>query len=532
MTVAYLEAGVLYCEDNLRQLAQFPGECVDLIYLDPPFFSNRNYEVIWGDEAEVRSFEDRWAGGVQVYIDWMQHRVRALHRTLKQSGSIYLHCDPHASHYLKVMLDDIFGSANFRNEIIWRRTGAHSKTRRFGPIHDVILYYTKSEDYVWNSPRRPYMRGHVEAYFVKDGKGWRTNYYGNVLTGSGRRGGLSGKPWRGVDPSSRDRHWAIPRALLDELDEDLSKLDQHQKLERLSQLGLITFERGAYWPMYQHYITPSDGTPAPDIWAYQPYTEGSVFGTEEGVDVDVRWLSSQDKERLGYPTQKPEALLRRIIDASSNKGDIVLDPFCGCGTTVSVAQQMGRQWIGIDISPTAVNIMQERVRKVTNGSVKAKTVGLPVTEADLRSLKPFEFQNWVIQKFWGTHAPRRSGDMGIDGYSFMVNDPIQVKQSDSVGRNVVDNFETAVERAGKDKGYIVAFSFTKNAREEVARVRWDKHLEISLVTVKQLLVPEVERRIPHFPEIASVLDLPLPPSRPKGARPTASELIKSDRNAG
>jgi adenine specific DNA methylase Mod len=142
VAVSFLETGVLYCEDNLRQLAQFPTECVDLIYLDPPFFSNREYEVIWGDEAEVRSFEDRWEGGIQHYIGWMRDRTRALHRILKSTGSLYLHCDPHASHYLKVMLDDIFGAGNFRNEIVWRRTGAHGKARRFSPIHDTILFYT------------------------------------------------------------------------------------------------------------------------------------------------------------------------------------------------------------------------------------------------------------------------------------------------------------------------------------------------------------------------------------------------------
>ncbi|HEX4033598.1 MAG TPA: site-specific DNA-methyltransferase [Solirubrobacteraceae bacterium] len=184
-----LDTGVLYCEDNLRALARVPDGSVDLIYLDPPFFSNRFYEVIWGDEAEVRSFEDRWEGGIQVYVNWMQERLVDLHRVLKQTGSLYLHCDWHASHYLKVMMDDIFGSANFANEIVWRRTGAHNKVGRYGPVHDTILFYKKSSDAVWTNPRRPYMRSHVEKYFVQDERGWRTNYYGNVLTGSGRRGG-------------------------------------------------------------------------------------------------------------------------------------------------------------------------------------------------------------------------------------------------------------------------------------------------------------------------------------------------------
>ncbi len=193
---------------------------------------------------------------------------------------------------------------------------------------------------------------------------------------------------------------------------------------------------------------------------------------------------------------------------------------------------MQREWVGIDISPTAVNIMATRVRKVTRGRVAAKVVGLPVTVEDLRALKPFEFQNWVIQKFWGTHSPRKSGDMGIDGYSFMVNDPIQVKQSERVGRNVVDNFETAVERGGKEQGYIVAFSFTKGAREEVARAKWERKLTIHLVTVQQLLQPQSERHLPMFPQpVADVIDLPLPPSRPADARPSVAELVRSHRSA-
>ena len=169
--------------------------------------------MIWGDEAEVRSFEDRWEGGVQVYIEWMRDRMLELHRVLKPTGSIYLHCDPNASHYLKVMMDDIFGRQNFRNEIVWRRTGAHGKTKRFSPIHDTILYYTRSKDRTWNAPKRPYMVGHVEEYFVQDENGWRTNYYGNVLTGSGRRGG-SPRAARARRPVGRSRRlrrsWAWP----------------------------------------------------------------------------------------------------------------------------------------------------------------------------------------------------------------------------------------------------------------------------------------------------------------------------------
>jgi DNA modification methylase len=521
--------GTLFRDDNLSVLNAYAPESIDLVYLDPPFFSNRLYEVIWGDEAEVRSFEDRWEGGIRVYIDWMRSRVRQLHRVLKPTGSIYLHCDPHASHYLKVMLDEIFGQSNFRNEIIWRRTGSHANVKRFGPIHDTILYYTKSADFTWNRPKRPYMKGHVSEHFVQDESGYRTNYYGNVLTGSGKRNGISGLPWRGIDPNSKNRHWAIPRALLAELDEDLSALNQHQKLDRLLELGMITIDAGSFWPKYSHYITPRDGTPAPDIWAYQPYTEGTVFGTSDGVDADVRWLSTRDRERLGYPTQKPEALLNRIIGASSNPGDTVLDPFCGCGTTVSVAESLGRSWVGIDISPTAINIIRRRLASRMVDLSNVTIIGNPETEADFRQLAPFEFQNWVIQKFVGTHSPRKSGDMGIDGYSFMLNNPIQVKRSDHVGRIVIDNFETAMRRGGHDTGYIVAFSFTKGSREEVARAKWEDRLDIRLVTVADLLRPSLDEKIP---ELASVTVLPLPSARPANARPSAEELIESARTAG
>jgi DNA modification methylase len=530
-----IDTGVVYCDDNLERLRELPDESVDLVYLDPPFFSNRNYEVIWGDEAEVRSFEDRWEGGIQVYINWMQERMEELHRVLKDTGSLYLHCDWHAAHYLKVMLDKIFDSSNFINEIIWRRTGAHNKRGRYGPIHDTILFYRKGSEATWNHPRRPYMRGHVEEYFVEDESGWRTNYYGNVLTGSGRRSGESGKPWRGIDPGDKGRHWAIPGALLEEVEEDLSGLSQHQKLDRLCELGYITIEPGAAWPMYEHYITPGSGTSVPDIWAFQPYTGGTLFGTEAGIDEDVRWLSPRDQERLGYPTQKPEGLLARIIEASSLPGQVVLDPFCGCGTTLTVAERLDRKWIGIDISVTAVGIIERRLLK--DGRERPRVIGMPTTEEELAALKPFEFQNWVIQSLQGHHAKRKSGDMGIDGYTFFNRDPIQVKRSERVGRPVLDAFETAVEREDKQRGCIVAFSFTRGAREEAARVQAQKGVKIELLTVKEILRARGELRVPDLdeifgqrpPEDMTFLGLPLPAARKKSQRPTASRLVKSAR---
>lgn len=456
MAVSYLETGVLYCEDNLKQLSQFPDDCIDLIYLDPPFFSNRHYEVIWGDEAEVRSFEDRWEGGIQVYINWMRDRVIEMHRVLKPTGSLYLHCDWHASHYLRVMLDNVFGPKQFRNDIVWHYTGWNKKLAdHLERRHDNLLFYAKRARQVFPGLTAPWVN---EEEYLKVRK-------------QKRHVGADGRPFVYSDAGGGSR---VERYL----DEAM-----------------------AY------------GRPVDDVWALDK-------------------LNNSSAEALGYPTQKPEALLERVITASSRPGDIVLDPFCGCGTTVTVAERLDRKWIGIDISPTAVNIMSRRVAKASYGRCKPKLIGMPVTEADLKRLKPFEFQNWAIQRVSGTHSPRKSGDMGIDGLSFMVHDPIQVKQSERVGRPVVDIFETAMERIGKDTGYIIAFSFGKGAKEEVARARWERKLEIHLVTVAQLLAPEPEELGPLFRLPASVIDLPLPASRPPDARPSAEELMESDLAVG
>lgn len=439
-----LQTETLYCADNLEQLSRLPSESVDLIYLDPPFFSNRHYEVIWGDEAEVRSFEDRWDGGINHYVGWMRDRVMEMQRVLRPSGSLYLHCDLHASHHLKIMLDEVFGTRAFMDEIIWHyQTASGAPKKRLHRNHDTIFRYaaTKPEMVTWNHYREPW----PETTLAK----WQTDEEGRIYR------------------------------------------QQHKFGKR-------------------YYVDPA-GKLGDDVWAMT--------------------LSSRSSERLGYPTQKPEALLERIITSSSNEGDVVLDPFCGCGTTVNVAQRLGRRWVGIDISPTAVNLMHRRIVKSTSGQCRPTMEGLPVSEAELKDLKPFEFQNWVIARVWGTAAPRKSGDMGIDGYSFMIHEPIQVKQSEHVGRNVVDNFETAMRRADKDKGHIIAFSFTRGAHEEVARARWHDKLDIRLVTVQALLDAKDEERGPLIPAGATVTEMPLTAPRSARLLPTAQELIASDRQA-
>lgn len=530
MTSASLDTGVLYCNENLERLAEFPADSVDLIYLDPPFFSNKVYEVIWGDEAEVRSFEDRWAGGIQHYVGWMKDRVAELYRVLKPTGSFYLHCDPHASHYLKVMLDEIFGSAMFRNEVIWRRTGAHTTPRRYETVHDVILFYTKTGAYHFSPFKRPYTRTHVESRYVKDKSGkFKFVTGGNILSGPGVTMGDSGQPWRGFNPTAKGRHWAIPGYLAQQMPPDFADLPTTEKLERLYLAGLVEIKPGAEWPHPVKFLDESDGMFVPDLWAYQPGTEGVLHGTDEGIDADVQWLGPKTAERLGYPTQKPEGLLARIIRSSSKEGDVVLDPFCGCGTTVAVAEQLRRQWVGIDISPTAIEVVRRRFWNQSR--LVPEIVDLPTTEDELRKLKHFEFQNWIVNAVNGTQHPRRTGDFGIDGYWWFTKEPIQVKQQDSVGRNTVDNFETAIRREGHDSGYIIAFSFTKGAVEEVARAK-SEGLNIRLLRVKEVLLSvRRQARAKNLGPQPEGDVIPLPPIRKRRDLPSAEELVASARKA-
>ena len=430
-----METEVIYCDDNLKRLPLLPANAVDLIYLDPPFFSNRHYEVIWGDEAEVRSFEDRWEGGVYHYIEWMRDRVMEMWRILKPTGSLYLHCDWHASHYLKVMMDDVLGSEHFQNEIIWYYKGGGLSPRRWARRHDTILWYTK-------------------------GKGWHFN----------------------------------PNPVRDEYAESTKERFSHY-------IGNVRSGRD-FGPQ----ILNPEGKHPDDVW-------------------HIKIVAPSAKDRLGYPTQKPEELLERIVLSSSREGDVVLDPFAGCGTTMVVAHRLKRHWIGIDISPTACNLMRRRLAKV--GALDVKLVGMPTTIEDLKALKPFEFQNWVIDRINGIQSNRKSGDMGIDGWTFMLHDPVQIKQSENTGRNVVDNFETAIRRADKRRGFVIAFSFGRGAHEEVARVK-HQGLEIHLVTVQDLLsrLDEVFVLVGISQGLRGLEIAPLPQMDAK--RRSVEELIRSE----
>ncbi|MCX5973637.1 MAG: DNA methyltransferase, partial [Coprothermobacterota bacterium] len=260
--------------------------------------------------------------------------------------------------------------------------------------------------------------------------GYRTNYYGNVLTGAGLRGGESGKPWRDFDPSAKVRHWAIPGAVLKDIGEDMSELTQHQKLDRLYELGFIKIVPGQAWPVYERRLGSDEGQAVSDIWAFQPYTGGTVFGTEDGIDENVRWLGTKDQERLGYQTQKPEGLLERIIQASSNEGDTVLDPFCGCGTAIVAAQKLGRAWIGIDITHLAITLMKERLKDTFGGAAVPKVVGEPVSLPDAAALAasdPYQFQWWALGLGGARPVEQKKGaDKGIDGRIIFQGDRVGV----------------------------------------------------------------------------------------------------------
>ena len=340
-----------------------PKYSVDLIYLDPPFNSKQNYNLIYKNMTgkpvpdQADAFCDTWEMDAQkeeiaksmpmlmrehgvedyyvefwrlwinalrhtqphllAYLIYMVQRMLHMRSILRPTGSIYLHCDPSASHYIKVMMDGIFGHSNFRNEIIWKRTSAHSSARRFGPVHDVIFFYSASDSYVWNKVYQSYDDAYLALKYRNEDK--RGRYRLSDLTGAGLRAGDSGKPWRGFNPSDGGRHWGIPIALVAAVGGDKAASTQ-EKLDLLEAHGFIymTPGRGGKpgFPQLKRYLTPDQGQPVQDV-----------------ID-DIAPINSMAKERMGYPTQKPIALLDRIIQASSNKGDVVFDPFCGCGTTV------------------------------------------------------------------------------------------------------------------------------------------------------------------------------------------------------
>ena len=265
---------------------------------------------------------------VMAYLVMMTPRLLEIHRALKPTGSMYLHCDPTASHYLKIICDQVFEPQNFRSEIIWKRTSAHSSAKRFGPVHDTILFYTRGNRYTWNKQYQPLPQETIDAWYNNVEANTGRRYNRADLTAPGVRSGKSGEPWQGRNPTTKGRHWAIP-GFVSEVVDGLNTQDALDALDAADRIHWPKDPEGM--PMLKRYIEESRGIPAQD------------------VITDISPLNNMSTERLGYPTQKPIELLERLVRASSNEGDVVLDPFCGCGTAVAAAEKLGRSWIGIDI---------------------------------------------------------------------------------------------------------------------------------------------------------------------------------------
>lgn len=476
MTSYQLKTQTIYCGDNLKMLADIPVESIDLCYIDPPFNSNRNYEVFWGDVQEKRAFHDRF-GDAEAYIAYMRPRVQEIYRVLKKTGSFYYHCDWHASHYVKIMLDQIFGANSFRNEIIWKRTAAKGLAFKSLPNnHDSIFYYIKNDNFIFNRKYLPHKSEYVDKFYKN-------------IDEDGRRYQLTD-----LTNPNRDR----PNLTYEFLGVKRVWRWTKERMEKAYNDGLIIQLKPGSVPRYKRYLDEQEGIPLDNIWT------------------DIQPVQSQAKERLGYPTQKPVALLERILEISSNKGDVVLDAFCGCGTTLVAAEKLGRKWIGIDISPTACRVMSQRLYelyKLREGK-DFWVEDLPKTEAELRAIPHFEFQNWAVialgqlTNMSGIPNKIKSGDFGIDGKLYPIEIekvkkdgkdlfgdidkyyPVQVKQMDKVGRPDIDSFETAIKRDGRVKGYFVSFDFTKDAMEEIRRLDKIGEIEIVPITVSALLRAE------------------------------------------
>jgi len=503
-----METNVIYCGDNLETLPKYVHEdSVELVYIDPPFHSNRKYEVFWGEAQERRSFEDRHQS-IGAYLEFMEPRVRHLYRVLKQTGSFYFHCDWHAGHYIKVMLDGIFGESNFRAEIVWRRSAAHSDTkqgsRQHGRVHDVLLFYTKGKDWTWNPIYLPYDEDYLSSEYRHRTPNER--YYKETDLTASKPGGETEYAWYVKRPVFGRERW---QADLDEEYRNPKPGCEYREVKpyrgrywAFSKQNLIEFARQGKlihrktgMPRLMQFADEMPGVPLQDVWT------------------DIPPLGAKDKERLGFPTQKPVRLLERILATSSNPGDVVLDAFCGCGTTLEAAAKMRRQWIGVDSSPTACRVMSRRLelRLGLRQGHDFQLREMPKTLEDLRRMPPFEFENWAVLALEGTPNRVKQGDLGIDGRVYPARVakattkpllptlfdaeqlwlPIQVKQQDKAGRPDIDKFETAMRRDRRVRGYFVAFGFSSGALREIDRAERQDGLSITPLTVNDLL--EFER---------------------------------------
>ncbi|MBA3688732.1 MAG: restriction endonuclease [Chloroflexi bacterium] len=422
-----LATNVLYYGDNLDILHRYlPDASVDLVYLDPPFNSNRDYNVIFRDEsgnatdAQLLAFEDTWHWGpsaeatytyltntarhegrvpdtvstiiaalrsgigenqMMAYLVEMAVRLVELHRVLKPTGSLYLHCDPTAAAYLKVLMDAIFGPKMFQNELVWKRTSSHNDTKRYGRIHDVILFYSKTDAFKFNILRTPLDRSYVDKVYTHIDEKGRRYRLDNI---SAPRGAGPVYEWGGITQA-----WRYTK-------ENMEKLHAEGRIKKYpSGRAMIN--------AYVRYLDESIGQSVQDWWD------------------DIGVIAAPAKERLGYPTQKPLALLERIIEASSNAGEVVLDPFCGCGTAVAASQILDRKWIGIDITYLSIAVMKARLKD--SFGIEVPVIGQPTEVEGARQLAEgddgrYQFQWWALnlidaRPLGGTE--KKGADRGIDG---------------------------------------------------------------------------------------------------------------------
>ena len=480
----------LYYGDNLDILRQHVGdESVDLVYLDPPFNSNASYNVLFkersGEEspAQIKAFTDTWewtqesertfeqeivlnpetppnvkdmitafrqfigSNAMMAYLVMMTPRLVELRRVLKPTGSIYLHCDPTASHYLKLAMDAVFGNQNFRNEIIWKRTTAHSDVaqgaRHMGRIHDTLLRYSKSQRPTWNTVYTPYDDAYIERIYRYSDPGGRK--YQTQPLHARKPGGDTLYEWKGKLPPP-GRYWAFSK----------------KNMRRLDDEGRIVYSRNGV-PRYKIYLDESQGRSLQDIWD------------------DIAPVHQRPKERLGYPTQKPADLLERIIQASSNEGDVVLDPFCGCGTAVAAAEKLKRRWVGIDITHLAVALMKNRLKTAFDivPGRDYEVVGEPADVGGARALAEqdrYQFQFWAMSllEAFPREQGKRGADRGIDGVVYFIDGPrrspqkaiVQVK-SGKVSSPLIRDLKGTVEREKAALGLFITLEEpTRDMRTE------------------------------------------------------------------
>lgn len=527
----------LFYGDNLEILKDHIGdESVDLVYLDPPFNSNATYNVLFkaptgeSSQSQIEAFDDSWhwnqsaeeafdkvissgnsdaanlliamrsflkENDMMAYLAMMAVRLIELHRVLKPTGSLYLHCDPTASHYLKLLLDAIFGAKNFRSEISWKRSSAHNDAKQgrvqYGNIRDVIFFYSKSNKWTWNWLFTAYDESYVaSAYRHTDEKGRK--YRRGDLTAAKAGGDVEylwpvkrpvGGEWQSdlaneylsekegweyrQVPPYKGRFWAFSKANLAEF----AKNDR-----------LVFASSGM--PEYKRYLDEMPGVPLQNDWS------------------DI--VPASGNEALGYPTQKPVALLERIIAASSNEGDLVLDPFCGCGTTVHAAQKLNRRWIGIDVTHLAIGLIKRRLNEAFKG-VKFDTVGVPQDvggAATLAKADPYEFQKWALSMIDAVPYKdgKKGGDGGVDGYVYFKPDGkttekaiVSVKGGANLTPAMVKDLVVTVDNEKAKMGIFLTLTpptqgmITEAAKAKFYKTEHGEFPKIQIVTVEQLFAP-------------------------------------------